>query len=240
MIRRWLVLVGWLVFVAGSITVLHHLGNAFPLDLVFDPGGPLEPALAATLRLAGLAVGYWLAVSTVLYVIGRAGRLPGAIRAIGWATIGPVRRLIDGAVAGALVVGVGLPATGFALTGYGYIPVPAGDPIETEVPVSESSTPGTVFLPTDRILVPEIGDPGPAAPRTTVPNEPTEVIVKSGDHLWSLAEQRLTQVRGQGVSDTEIALYWLKVVDINLSRIRSGDPDLIFPGEILVLPGIDD
>jgi hypothetical protein len=57
--------------------------------------------------------------------------------------------------------------------------------------------------------------------------------------MWSLAEQRLTQVLGRGVSDTEIAPYWLQVIGVNLSRIGSGDPDLIFPGEILLLPEID-
>ena len=239
MIRRWLVLVGWLVFVAASIAGLHRLGNAFPLELILDPGGPLEPTLAAVLRLAGLAVGYWLAVSTVLYLMGRAARLPGAIRAVGWATIGPVRRLIDGVVAGAVVLSFGLPASAIAMTRPGYIPVPAGDPIETEAPVPGSFLPGTLFLPTQQIPVPEVGDPESVTPQTAVPNEPTEVVVRSGDYMWSLAEQRLTQVLGRGVSDTEIAPYWLQVIGVNLSRIRSGDPDLIFPGEILLLPEID-
>ena len=237
MVRRWLVLVGWLAFVGGSIAGLHHLGHSFPPELAFDPGGPIEPALAAVLRLAGLVVGYWSAVSTILYLIGKAGRVPGTIRAVGWATIGPVRRLIDGVVAGALVVGFGLPATAIATTGPGYLPVPAGDPLETGAAVRGSLTPGPSFLPIDQIPVPGIGDPGSKAP--LVANGPTEVVVKSGDHLWSLAEQRLTQVRGEGVSDAEIALYWLKMIDINLARIRSGDPDLIVPGEILLLPGTE-
>lgn len=239
MIKRSLILTGWLVFVTGSIVALHHLGSAFPLEMVFDPGGPLEPVLAAVLRLTGLAVGYWLAVSTVLYLIGRAGRLPRAIRGVGWATIGPVRRLVDGLVAGALVVGVGLPATAIPVTEPGYIPIPAGDPNEAEVPVPESSLLGRVFLPTDPIPMPPAGDPGSAAVPTTAPNEPTEVVVESGDHLWSLAERRLTQIRGHEAADTEIALYWLRVIEVNLSRIRSGDPDLIVPGETLLLPAID-
>jgi len=243
MIKRWLVLTGWLVFVTGSIAVLHSLGSTFPLELAFDPGGALEPALASVLRLAGLAVGYWLAISTALYLIGRAGRLPGAIRAIGWATIGPIKRLIDGVAAGAVVVGFGFPATALAMTGQDYIPVPAGDPIETEVPIPESlpglAVPGTLFLPTGPVPMSAVGDPDSEASYRAVPNEPTEVVVKSGDHMWSLAEQRLIQVRGRRVSDTEIAPYWLQVIGVNLSRIRSGDPDLIFPGEILVLPVVD-
>jgi hypothetical protein len=242
MISRRLGLVGWLGFLVASIAGLHRLGSAFPLKLVLVPSGPLEPTLAAAIRLAGLAAGYWLAASTVLYLIGRAARLPRALRAIGWATIGPVRRLIDGVVAGAVVVSVGLPATA-ALIEPGYIPVPAGDPVGTEVPMTESPpgpvVPGTLFLPIQQIPVPEVGDPESVAPQTPVPTGLTEVVVRSGDHMWSLAEQRLNLILGREASDAEIAPYWLQVVGVNLSRIRSGDPDLIFPGEILVLPPID-
>jgi hypothetical protein len=238
-VRRWLVLASWLAFVAASIAVLHRLGDWFPLDLIFDRGGPLEPALAAAMRLTGLMAGYWLAGSTILYLIGRAARLPAAIRGVGWATLGPVRRLIDGMVAGALVASIGLPAAAVAMTGSGYIPVPAGDPVETENPVAGSVLPGTLFLPTQQIPVPQVDDPESAAPHATGSNGPSEVVVQLGDHMWALAEQRLALVRGRDVSDTEIAPYWLKVVGINLSRIRSGDPDLIFPGEILLLPAID-
>jgi hypothetical protein len=199
----------------------------------------LEPALAAALRLAGLAVGYWLAGSTILYLIGRAARLPAAVRAVGWVTIGPIRRLVDGVVVGALVATIGLPSTAIAMTGPGYIPVPAGDPTTNENTTPGSDPPGTLFLPTEPVLVPQIGEPESLAPQATASSEPSEVIVRAGDHMWSLAAQQLTLARGREVSDTEIAPYWLKVVGTNLSRIRSGDPDLIFPGEILVLPAID-
>ena len=57
--------------------------------------------------------------------------------------------------------------------------------------------------------------------------------------MWGLAEQRLSSVRGREVLDPEIAPYWTEVIAANLARIRSGDPDLIFPGEVLVLPPID-
>jgi hypothetical protein len=87
--RRWLGLLAWLAFVGYSISALHRVGPSFPVDLIGDPGGPLEPALAAALRLAGLGVGYWLAGSTLLYFIGLAAGLPRAIRAIRWVTIAP-------------------------------------------------------------------------------------------------------------------------------------------------------
>lgn len=78
-----------------------------------------------------------------------------------------------------------------------------------------------------------VGLPGPA------PFDATEIVVRPGDHMWALAEERLATARGRVVSDCEIAPYWLQVVASNMSRIRSGDPDLIFPGEVLVLPAVD-
>jgi hypothetical protein len=34
----------------------------------------------------------------------------------------------------------------------------------------------------------------------------------------------------------EITPVWVEVIAANRDRLRSGDPDLIFPGEIVVLP----
>lgn len=258
--KRRLALAGWLAFIATSIAVLHRLGQWFPLDLIVDPGGPLEPTLAASLRLLGLAVGYWLAASTLLYLVGRATRIPAAVRAVRWMTIGPVKRLVDGMVAGALVAAIGLPAGVGAMTEPGYVPVPAGDPpagdqigpvfpvedVQVERGQVESSlldpgsvVPGTLFLPMQPVANPPTADPDKDTPPALVSAGPTEVVVRPGDHMWSMAEQKLALVRGRAVSDSEIALYWLKVVGTNLSRIRSGDPDLAFPGEVLVLPPVD-
>ena len=52
--------------------------------------------------------------------------------------------------------------------------------------------------------------------------------VKSGESFWAIA----ASLR----SETDIAPYWLKMIELNLETIRSGDPNLIFPGELLLLP----
>jgi hypothetical protein len=252
-----------MAFIALSTAALHRLGRWFPLEMLLDSGGPLEPTFAAVLRLIGLGVGYWLAASTILYLIGRAGKLPTAVRAVGWATIAPVRRLIDGIVAGALVVTVGLPAHAGTMTEPGYVPIPAGDQMSADPAMAENPIiPGTGDWPltpetepsegrrrAGQRPLPPIANPGMATPGTADPGstvlpapasfEATEIVVRPGDHMWALAEQRLSAVRGRVVSDSEIAPYWLQVVAINLSSIRSGDPDLIFPGEVLALPAID-
>ncbi len=58
----------------------------------------------------------------------------------------------------------------------------------------------------------------------------TTVVVEAGDHLWKISERHL-----EGSSRT-IAPYWLQVIDLNTPTLRSGNPDLIYPGEVIELP----
>jgi nucleoid-associated protein YgaU len=60
----------------------------------------------------------------------------------------------------------------------------------------------------------------------------TQYVVRPGDSFWRIAEATVAP-------DEEVATHWLRLVAANLERIRSGDPDLIFPGEIVVLPAKD-
>ena len=244
--RRWLALAGWSSFLATSIAGLHRIGDWFPAGLILQPGGLVEPALAAGLRLIGLLVGYWLAGSTTLYLIGRAARVPSAIRSVRWATIGPVRHMIDRIVSGALVATIGLPVSVGAMTDPGYLPVPAGDrassdpvvAVEEDAPDPRLVAPEGLSIPPPPVTPPLPMDSETANPPAGASAMAAEIVVRAGDHMWSVAEERLASVRGRAVSDSETALYWLEVIAVNLSRIRSGDPDLIFPGETLILPAI--
>jgi len=62
--------------------------------------------------------------------------------------------------------------------------------------------------------------------------------VVQGDHLWSIAQETLADVWGrQDLTDSEIVPYWRAVIDANTDRlVEPGNPDLILPGQILVLP----
>jgi nucleoid-associated protein YgaU len=62
---------------------------------------------------------------------------------------------------------------------------------------------------------------------------PDTVVVVPGDHLWKISERRLGPA-----SPDEIAPYWREVIQVNTPRLRSGDPDLIYPGEVVELPAI--
>ncbi len=71
-------------------------------------------------------------------------------------------------------------------------------------------------------------------PITMAENEPEAemVVVEKGDHLWKISARHLSEVD----PDSRIAPYWRSVVDLNQPRLRSGDPDLIYPGELIELP----
>lgn len=64
--------------------------------------------------------------------------------------------------------------------------------------------------------------------------DPDSVVVERGDHLWKISARHL----GEKAPDHHVAPYWREVVEVNTPRLRSGDPDLIFPGEVVDLPAI--
>lgn len=64
----------------------------------------------------------------------------------------------------------------------------------------------------------------------------TTVVVETGDHLWGISEQRLQESSPSAPVDP----YWREVVARNTPRLRSGNPDLIYPGEVIELPEISE
>ena len=62
------------------------------------------------------------------------------------------------------------------------------------------------------------------------------VVVEKGDHLWSISASHLESTSGKEPSAAEITPVWVEVIETNRDRLRSGDPDLIYPGETIVLP----
>lgn len=65
------------------------------------------------------------------------------------------------------------------------------------------------------------------------------VVVEAGDHLWKISESRLDDILRRRPTDAEVSPYWREVIDVNRATLRSGDPDLIYPGEVVVLPPMD-
>jgi len=65
--------------------------------------------------------------------------------------------------------------------------------------------------------------------------------VVGGDNLWTIARDHLARQRGGSGRPTnrEVAAYWVRVVEANQDGLRSGDPDMIYPGERITLPPVD-
>ena len=59
-----------------------------------------------------------------------------------------------------------------------------------------------------------------------------------GENLWTIARDHLAAGPDEPTSQ-EVAEYVARVREANRNRLVSGDPDLIFPGETIVLPPVD-
>lgn len=132
-------------------------------------------------------------------------------------------------------------------------PIPLPSSTTTE-PAPETTSPRAEPTPTPPLdaTAPPSPSPSPSPSSPTPPSPPRppsgsddltsdrsdtastiEHIVVPGDHLWALAEQRVSDARGGSADPSEIAPYWQRILDANP---QLGDPDLIFPGDIIVLP----
>jgi hypothetical protein len=234
----------WVSGFALAGWVLVWLGRFSFLSVDWqDPGGWLgrvdaEIAFAALARLVGMAIVGWVALTTVVYL---AARLLGADAArISWLSIGPIRRVIDATLAGSLLITTLSPLT-------------AAAELPFEEPRSATTTETTAVAPVGPLYVPIPAGPVQTADQETPAEAPhedesdrgaavedheTRVVVVSGDNLWKLAEERMEAVLGRAPTDADTSPYWVRVVEANRQRIRSGDPNLIFPGEEIVMPAV--
>jgi nucleoid-associated protein YgaU len=77
----------------------------------------------------------------------------------------------------------------------------------------------------------------PTGATTNDADRSSEVVVEPGNNFWHLAEERLGSDLGREPSDDEVAPYWREVVAANDDRlVQPGNPDLVVPGQVLVLP----
>ncbi len=70
------------------------------------------------------------------------------------------------------------------------------------------------------------------------PSDATQdtVVVVPGDHLWKISERHIDS----NAPGRKVAPYWVEVIDVNTPGLRSGDPDLVYPGEVIVLPPLSE
>jgi hypothetical protein len=54
--------------------------------------------------------------------------------------------------------------------------------------------------------------------------------------LWLIAKAEVARRSSGTAAEGQVARYWRLVVAANRATLRSGDPSLIYPGEIVTLP----
>lgn len=109
--------------------------------------------------------------------------------------------------------------------GFDRLPRMASRPFR---PLSGASTPPAA---------PQLPDEGGASPSPGPPTDDREHVVEPGESFWTIAADVVSR-RGSGSATTgEISSYWLRLVDTNRRRLVDvDDPDLVLPGQRLILP----
>lgn len=219
----------------AALAALHRLGGEPFMQVPWrDLGGWLQSAdpvdaLASALRLAALGLAWWLTGTTVVAVVVRAAG--GSRSFLDRLTFPFVRRMADR-------LG-GVAVTAALLTSPGGAAWTAMQPTSAVAQATEQGwdVPGLPPMPVWPQPVPAAPQPGqplvPADPETTT------VVLVQGDNLWAVAARHLATASARdpaAVPDREVAAYWRTVIAANRERLRSGDPDLVYPGETITLP----
>lgn len=219
-------------FEVGAVVALHRLGRLSWLRLPdsdltgwLAANPPIE-TIAALIRPMALIAALWLLATTVLY---------GAVRASGRPIAGALSRLTlptaKRAIDGALVFGVStLIAAGPSPALAVATPLPHLLPDAASEETAESAS---------AVALERLGWPVSREIATVLdhgaPDPPGMYTVVKGDNLWSIAAGHLETER-ETTSKADIARYWRRVIAANKEHLRSGDPNLIFPGETIELP----
>jgi len=246
---------------AGSRLPLVQLDGA-AVSATLAEADPTGVALSV-LRLLALAVGAALLGTTALGVVARGTGAVGFVVQVDRWTPPSLRHLLDKALGVGLAASIGLgaiPATaepggtsGQDTTTLRRLPdapastvlrrLPDAPPTPTAQrapPPAIASVPGDPPSSSAPILpvVPPTSRPV-LSPRSPAPASPVrrQVVVHPGDSFWRLAEHHEAERLGRRPSEAETGAYWHKLVAVNRHRLHvRSDPDLLFPGQILIVP----
>ena len=117
-------------------------------------------------------------------------------------------------------------------------PVLQPSPTEPDSPAPSSHPAPGPSAPSPANPVP---DPAPETSTASVPaaGAPPAHSVVAGDSLWEIAATQLAAMSGRDratLTAVDIVGYWVRVCEANRGRLRSGDLNLIYAGEIVELP----
>lgn len=217
---RWLILAS-----VPGIAFVTLLSVQPPLSVGDIPGGALEPVLLSLGRLAGVALSGWLVASQILYTFAVVTRTRWLVDVLRPVALPVVRRL----VAGIATVTISLNT----------VTAVAQAPTETTIVTVEHNGLRQEATPTPNLqplVEVEATDPCMLDEVVGSYSAPLTWLVRPGDHLWKIAAEHLTIVLDRPPTRNEHSRYWVEVANSARPVIRSGDPDLIYPGEEIPLP----
>ena len=207
------------VLVAGTAALLHLGGGlaAPPLaggwhGLVrWADGRDAAVIVMAMLRIVAIGAGAYLALITVAGAVVRCAGNRRALRVVDRVTVPMVRRLLGGITALTLL-------TATAASASPRVDAPSIVPLDPARPTAPSA---------------------PPSPRPVTPPAPREWSVAPGDNFWAIAVSVLQHAWHRPPTDAEVVPYWHALIDRNRSRLRDpGNPDLIYPGQVLTIPDV--
>jgi hypothetical protein len=115
-------------------------------------------------------------------------------------------------------------------------PEPRGRGRDRDGRADRRSRAGTTPAPAPAAAPPA---PAPAAaPPAPVAAAATRTIA-AGEHLWSIAAEQVARASGRAPTElapADVAPYWTRLCMLNVGRLRSGNPSLVYTGEVLELP----
>ncbi|MDQ1455096.1 MAG: resuscitation-promoting factor RpfA [Actinomycetota bacterium] len=224
-------------------TALVAMARRLDVGVVFAGRGWWMYAGTADLAIVliwwtAAAVAAWTALTTMTCLASRTVPRLRGLRALDACTVPFVRRAVDHFLTWTLAVtcaGTAIAAPAYARS------APASAPGSTAPPAVVRVTPdGEIVVAPGRERASTPAPTPPSTPPTSNARPATTAttvhVVVAGDNLWRIASERLADDRGLVPSDAVIAPYWSRVVDANRATLRSGDPNLIFPGEVVDLP----
>jgi nucleoid-associated protein YgaU len=225
---------------AATFVVLLRAHPRPTADINAWTGEELTGAAAWVIATAMCA---WLPVVALVYEAGLGFRRPRVTQVALRAAPPFARRIVELTIVGSSVVATAVPATAApappAVLAFDepVVRAPAAERPRATAPTSATTTTTT----TSTTAPPSATSPTPAptpraSRRDTPPRHARTHVVRAGDNLWAIARATLIARGVSAPADAAIVPYWRAVIAANTGTLRSGDPNLIYPGEIVTLP----
>lgn len=232
-------LAAWVALLAAAIWLLSVLGDGgLAAPSILDPAAwgtwsrRTEPVTAAfaLLRVATLAVAWYLLGTTVIGIAARVVARSRMISVADVVAVPAVRRMLQAAF------GAGLAAASLSAGSDGFVAGPRAQTVAAAA-VPDGSVEMTPVRE-DVVMAPARFPTPPHEPADRGEDDATWTV-RPGDHFWSIAEDVLARATGSQPTDEQTTEYWQRLVEANRSRLDDrGNPDLIHPGQQFELPPV--